>query len=63
MQYVAHLDQVWVTCDTSDKHAGDSYVAMVIRAASDVSGPHQVVHTDPVGGHYDVVRQELMICK
>ncbi len=61
MQYVPHLDQLWVTCDTSanGKYGADRYVVMVIRAASDVSGPHQVIHTEPVGGNYDMVSETL----
>ena len=54
LYYVASQDQVWIVCD-SNKGSTGSRVAMVIRAASDGSASHHAVHTEPVGGHFDVV--------
>ena len=53
IQYVEHLDQVWVTC-WNDPDNTATKTALVIRQASQPAR-HHTVHTQPVANHFDLV--------
>jgi hypothetical protein len=58
LQYVEHLDQVWVLCAFNDSH--DAMVAMVIRDASE-NVLHHAVHVHPTTESvFDKVSNELL---
>jgi len=58
LNYIEHLDQVWVVCwsddDPDSDQANKIKSNMIIRQASE-EGDHHTVHTQPVNNRFDAV--------
>ncbi|XP_013388750.1 follistatin-related protein 5-like [Lingula anatina] len=61
LQYVEHLDEVWVLCWNSKENTSSKTV-VVIRKASE-EDPHHAVHTRPVGDRFDLVQNIFLPTK
>ena len=53
LQYVEHLDQVWVVCWNQVEESGSKTVVVIRQASEDMQ--HHTVHTQPIANRFDLV--------
>lgn len=59
LYYVEHLDQVWVLCWNGEEDESTKTIIVIRDASKFVQ--HRGVHTQPVGNHFDQVRDDSWI--
>jgi len=58
VEYVAHLDQVWVLCWNTEKSTGGKTLVVIRQASEDMQ--HHTVHTQPIGNRFDLVENMFL---
>ena len=53
LQYMEHLDQVWVLCWGQAEDTGSKTAVVIRQASQDIQ--HHTVHTQPIGNRFDLV--------
>ena len=62
IHHVKHVDSLWVLCRRSDAEQQAGRQSIVVIKSAGQPGPHQTVHTEPVGHNFELV-EDLFIPK
>ncbi|XP_030835975.1 follistatin-related protein 5 [Strongylocentrotus purpuratus] len=55
LQYVEHVDSLWVLCRRSEEEAKAGRQSIMVIKSAGQPGPHHTIHTEPVGHTFELV--------